>query len=258
MNTTVMPECKCTACGASMDRATHVGTVTPAPGDVAICFDCGHVMIFADDLTVRDPTDAEIHKIAGDREVVAAQKFRQESAIPHRLRHRPRDHRGYVIPFAQFIKADGTPDFATMDHDKTAKCLRFRVCGICGEQLGRHIYFVGGPLCVVNRLFYDPAMHRECAVYALETCPHITTAKGRYRPLHTFKDEEGVKRIVGKVVTEVKAEYFALMHTTAYEWGQAPDGMLMGKAAPWLDVEYWQHGKAVGPVPPVRDESDAR
>ena len=40
---------------------------------------------------------------------------------PRRLRHRPRDARGYVIPFAQFIKPDGTPDFATMDHHKTAE-----------------------------------------------------------------------------------------------------------------------------------------
>ena len=50
------------------------------------------------------------------------------TTIPSRLRHRPRDVRGYVIPFAQFIKEDGTPDFTTMDHHKTAKCLRFRTC----------------------------------------------------------------------------------------------------------------------------------
>lgn len=172
--------------------------------------------------------------------------------IPPRLIHRPRDERGYVIPYAQFIKGHGMPDFATMDHHKVLKCLRHRVCGICGEQLGRHIYFVGGPLCVANRLFYDPPMHRECAIYALATCPHLARSKGRYRPVPPTPPE-GATLTVGKMATTVKAEYFALMHTTAFEWGQTPDGMFMAKAAPWIGVEYWQDGKPVGPVPPLLD-----
>ena len=173
-----------------------------------------------------------------------------ESAIPLRLKHRPRDARGYVIPFAQFIKTDGTPDFTTMDHHRVLKCLRYRTCGICGEQLGRHVYFVGGDLCVANRYFYDPPMHRECAIYCLETCPHLARSKGRYRPPPTKPPDGGVKLIVGAMVTDVKAEYFALMHTTAFTYGQSADGMLVAKAAPWVDVEYWQEGKPVGAVPP--------
>ena len=252
MKTTVTPECKCTACGAAIDRATHVGDVDPDPGDVAVCLECGHVMVFADDLTARDPTDDEMVEIAGDRDVLAVQKARHESMTPPRLRHRPRDRRGYVIPFAQFIKDDGTPDFAVMDHHKTLKCLRHRMCGICGEQLGRHIYFVGGPLCVTNHLFYDPPMHRECAIYCLQTCPHLARSKGRYRPLPPHAPE-GAVLTVGKMVTDVKAEYFALMHATTFKFGKSPDGMFMAKAGPWIDVEYWKDGKAVGPEPPLRD-----
>lgn len=253
MKTFDMTRCKCTACDAPMDRATDVGLgddTQPEPGDSSLCFYCGHIMVFADDLSVRDPTADEMLQIAGNPDILAAQKYRQLSAIPPRLRHRPRDARDYVIPFAQFIKADGSPDFTTMDHHKVSKCLRFRVCGICGEQMGRHIYFVGGPLCVVNRLFYDPPMHRECAIYCLKTCPHLARSKGRYRALPT-QSPEGVTVNVGKMVTDVKAEYFALMHATKFDFGKTADGMLMAKAAPWVDVEYWKDGKPVGPVPPL-------
>lgn len=58
-----MKACPCTVCGRLMEGATPMDAaehVTPRPGDVAICFDCQHVMLYADDLTLRDPTDAEI------------------------------------------------------------------------------------------------------------------------------------------------------------------------------------------------------
>ena len=45
---------------------------TPTPGDIAICLHCAHVMIYADDLTVREPTNDEVVEIAGDPDMVRA------------------------------------------------------------------------------------------------------------------------------------------------------------------------------------------
>jgi len=45
---------------------------TPRPGDVAICLNCAHIMAYADDLTVRALTDAEVIEVAGDPELVRA------------------------------------------------------------------------------------------------------------------------------------------------------------------------------------------
>jgi hypothetical protein len=163
-------------------------------------------------------------------------------SIPARLRHRPRDARGYVIPFVQFIGDDGLPNFAVMDHRKVSRCLRQRRCGLCGEVMGIHLYFIGGDLCVVNRYFYDPPMHRDCAIYALEACPHLARSKGRYREPPT--SIEGATIIVGDMQTK-KAERFALMHTGAYTFGKAATGMLTVKAAPWIDVQWWKEGSPV-------------
>lgn len=166
------------------------------------------------------------------------------NVIPSRLRNRPRDVRGLVIPFVQYVAADGTPNFAVLDDAKLARCLSARLCGLCGEPMGKHLHFVGGPACVVNRYFYDPAMHRECAVYALQTCPHLARSKGRYRAeLPSIQD---AKIIVGEMDISRKVERFALMHTDGYQVShQASTAMVLIKANAWIDVEHWQDGRPV-------------
>lgn len=77
MKETLVPESICLDCGKRLDCATRLrGADAPVPGDVTICLNCGHIMVFADDMTLRNPTDAEIVAIAGNREVVAVQKVR--------------------------------------------------------------------------------------------------------------------------------------------------------------------------------------
>jgi len=163
---------------------------------------------------------------------------------PARLSSRPRDPRGYAIPWTQFIRADGTPDFRVLDHERVQRALRVRLCSMCGGSMGRHIYFIGGPLCVSNGYFYDPPMHRECALYALQICPHLARSKGRYIEPATVARSIGpeAKLIIGDMAPD-KAEWFGLMHATDYTFGQDAKGMIMIKAKlPWLDVERWRDG----------------
>ncbi len=75
---TRIAESQCLNCGKRLDCATHVGPHQPKPGDATICLDCGHIMVFAQDMTLRNPTDEEMLTIAGDREILAAQNFRTE------------------------------------------------------------------------------------------------------------------------------------------------------------------------------------
>lgn len=76
MKTTAIPTGHCLACGAKMECATHIGAATPDPGDVTLCLWCGHIMVFGDDLTVHNPTDEEMQRIAGSRDVIALQRLR--------------------------------------------------------------------------------------------------------------------------------------------------------------------------------------
>ena len=66
-------ESACTNCGHSMNGALAVGDdQAPVPGDVTLCIRCGHLMAFADDLTLRELTAAEAVDIAGDPILVGA------------------------------------------------------------------------------------------------------------------------------------------------------------------------------------------
>jgi hypothetical protein len=162
--------------------------------------------------------------------------------IPYRLRHRPRDDRGFVIPFVQFIKPDGKPDFRVMDEDQTVKALSRRLCGLCGEPMRADVFFIGGPLCVQYGHFYDPPMHRECALYAIKACPHLARAKGKYSPIPQQIDGASLV-IVGEMNTD-KAEWFGLMRSTGYSHGRSQDGMRVIKAKlPWVSVERWREGR---------------
>jgi hypothetical protein len=75
-----LPEVRCSSCGTKLNAATHVGPddPRPEPGDFSICLDCGHLSAYADDLTLRPLTDAEIIEAAGDKRILATQRLRGE------------------------------------------------------------------------------------------------------------------------------------------------------------------------------------
>jgi hypothetical protein len=164
--------------------------------------------------------------------------------VPLRMLARPCDERGYPIPYAQFINKQGKPDFRILDAARVQLCLSRRLCGLCGEPMGKHVHFIGGPLCVANRIFHDPPMHRDCAVFALQACTHLAHGKGRYseRPL---PEEEGAVVVENAYASAEKAEWFALMHTTKFYQVRMPNGSLAIKADAWLDVEAWRDGKPI-------------
>ena len=62
----------CLGCGKVLDAAqvTDGVDVKPHPGAVSICFDCGYIQVFADDMSFRQLTDDELYDIAGDPEIV--------------------------------------------------------------------------------------------------------------------------------------------------------------------------------------------
>jgi hypothetical protein len=65
--TTATPENVCVRCGYQQDSASDfLRKATPKAGDVSLCMKCGHVAIFTEALTLREPTEeegAEIRRI---------------------------------------------------------------------------------------------------------------------------------------------------------------------------------------------------
>lgn len=73
-----------------------------------------------------------------------------DEPLPARLAHRPRDHRGFIVPhFVSWFDdagrevepPNGTPDFRVINPAKRLRCIRNRHCWLCGQPLGRYLVF---------------------------------------------------------------------------------------------------------------------
>jgi hypothetical protein len=72
MKSTSVPESICLNCGHRLDC---VGSLTeetaPSAGDVTLCINCSHIMLFTNELRLRNPTPAELDAISKQDEVFA-------------------------------------------------------------------------------------------------------------------------------------------------------------------------------------------
>ena len=69
----------CPACGHRITAASHIdGNMTPKPGDLTVCLYCATLLVFADGLSLRNLTDAEMIEAAGNKELLATMRFVNE------------------------------------------------------------------------------------------------------------------------------------------------------------------------------------
>lgn len=113
--------------------------------------------------------------------------------IPSFLKHPKVNKNGFPIPF--FVGyVDGKPDFRLLDAKKQMYCIEQKLCAICGKKLIKHsYYFISGPNGYTNKISTDPAMHRACAEYSLNVCPHLHIEKTTRREtgIEHLKQEQG-------------------------------------------------------------------
>lgn len=144
--------------------------------------------------------------------------------IPAFLRQHPR-WRGLPIPFTTFIGSDGIPDFKVVDHMAVYQCLRQGLCGLCGKRLKKPVVFIGGPLCVENRMFIDPGTHEECALYATKVCPYLANADGAYSKAKIKHLEDGQSVITTfQGASLERPDKLALIYSPGYTIVQDPNG----------------------------------
>ena len=174
--------------------------------------------------------------------------------IPARLAQRPRDSRGYPIPYSVLIDSSGRPDFRVADAETWVRTVNLRICSLCAQPLGKHLAFVGGPLTQVNRMFTDLPMHRDCAEYALKVCPFLAAPRFRYAETFSSKDAD-IAFAVNAHVSETRPEVFFMGITSKYEVVRLSPVTLVARAAPWTEVVWWREGTVVAaPSPPTAED----
>lgn len=162
--------------------------------------------------------------------------------MPALMRDLPRDPRGLPITYTSLIMPDGRYDFTRADTAKWIECVKGRQCGLCGKALPKRMFFIGGPLSMTNRMFFDLGMHEECARYALVVCPYL--ALKSY--LHAKKRNVGTDEVLGYELASsnsIKPAVFGLAVTDGYTPVQFQGDMLV-QAKRWTrDIEWWDAGE---------------
>lgn len=162
--------------------------------------------------------------------------------IPERLATRPVDRRGYPIPWTVKLDLEGRPDFRVIDAEKVTMAVNLKRCAMCGEQLGRHLAFIGGPVSFSTRLFTDMPMHKVCATYAIQVCPWLAAPNMRYA--EKLPQMSGAVTVMHteEMVLE-RPERFFIATTKGCRLVRTPGGSIVMQADPWEWHEWWRHGR---------------
>jgi hypothetical protein len=168
--------------------------------------------------------------------------------MPARIARLPRDKRGYPVPrFVQYLKNDelarrddplAEPEFRYADPQFRSRAFHQGLCWVCGEPLGRHKVYGLGPMCVVNRITSEPAMHRDCAEWSARACPFLIHPREK-------RNEKNMNPIAGNpggLMIKRNPGCVALYETPTAKAIKAGDGWLIKLGDPDR-VDWWAEGR---------------
>jgi hypothetical protein len=176
---------------------------------------------------------------------------RLAAPLPRLLRTRPRDKRGYPIPFVVLIDRAGLPQFTINDARKVEQCRRKHLCGLCGKRMDDGFWFVGGARCFTHPhgAFVDPPNHYECAEYALRVCPFLAAPNyGKRIDLGKMTEASygtSMAIIAHNSMPPAQPERFGLGQTSRYRLVETspadPIGLYVVEN--WQYLEWWRNGE---------------
>ncbi|PJJ86818.1 hypothetical protein CLV77_1376 [Brevirhabdus pacifica] len=111
---------------------------------------------------------------------------------PVAMKKRPIDHRGFYVPWFVTEKNEaGLWDFGIVTYERRARALRSRLDWVTGEPLGRHMAFVIGPMCIINRVASDPPVRLETARWSARVCPFLSRPLAKRPEMERDHDTPG-------------------------------------------------------------------
>lgn len=173
--------------------------------------------------------------------IMVDRMFNTDIEIPDKMKALPLDHRGYPIPKFAHIDSEGKPHFDICADDIHVRLVIPGMCFICGQPLGRHRFFIGGPISAKSHYFNDGPSHRECAIFSLKACPFLANRN------FTHMTENTKKHIPKKINTAVSTERppaTALIECRYYRVTSV-SGNIVIEAGEYEGIEWFCDGELV-------------
>jgi hypothetical protein len=171
--------------------------------------------------------------------------------IPKTLRTRPKDARGYPIPYAAFIDDNKRPHFTISDAQRVRECIKKRLCGLCGKKMERKMALIGGLSCFISPFgaFLDPPMHENCAQFAMLTCPYLAAPRYSKRIDEHLSKKAALPEdtmIVQSEMKDERPEYFGIgMCSRIMSVADGNGFRHVRNPDPWISISVWQKGQEV-------------
>ena len=165
-------------------------------------------------------------------------------AVPDRMKHLERDPRGYPIPFIVFRDSDNKPHFTINDQHKGMRCRHNDLCPICGRELLRGRWFLGGPMSALHPrgAYIDPPLHHECMRFAVQTCPYLVNQKYTKRIDGNTLDmakAPGVLTLIDPTLDPTRPKIFVAAMAVGQTY--TDNGYVVPKH-PYRGLEFWRDG----------------
>lgn len=159
--------------------------------------------------------------------------------LPPRIAALPVDERGYPVPF--FVAwIEGKPEFRIADSAKLVRCVMEKLCWVCGQKLGRHMAFVIGPMCSVNRITAEPPSHLDCAEWSVKGCPFLS------KPQMVRREDElteaNKENVAGEMITR-NPGVILIWVTRSYRILKDPSGKPLFEIGEPEETSWWRLGR---------------
>lgn len=148
------------------------------------------------------------------------------------------------MPFVNHVYPNGEPDLRVLSQTKVAQCVDQKLCGICGLRLELDgVVFVGGEVSCLHSHFADPAMHEECARYAMKVCPYLACQNYHHSKSVVPRVDDPTVRFGENPLAPPKGDKrpdnMGLYFTTGFKWVLRGGGTRLIKAYKATRIEWF-------------------
>lgn len=163
--------------------------------------------------------------------------------LPARMAARPKTEEGYPVPFVNYVYPNGVADLRVLSQERVNQCVDQKLCGICGQSLSPEVVFVGGEVSCLNKHFADPAMHEDCARYAVQVCPYLACQNYHHTknvaPLHDQPGTVFVENPLAPPKGDKRPDRMGIYFTTGFKWVLQKGGVRLIKAYTPMRIEWF-------------------
>lgn len=174
--------------------------------------------------------------------------------IPDLMKDLQVDRRGYPAPYIVLRDKNNVPQFTMNDDTLVEKCIKEKLCSICGKELRDDMWMIGGPMSAFHPqgAYVDIPTHKICGEYALQVCPYLAVSVYNGKKTmddidaENFKVDDDKRMIfINPTQSQDRVPFFVFSKISGYAVQRSGMQRYIKPIRPYLEVEFWNDGEKI-------------